>query len=179
MNKQNNTQDTENIFELTSLPVAAVQGGRFVYDFFKDKSGVINPENPVVVSLLGSQTVDLKHQLVVGLSNLGSHGVYIEELVGKDPEDINFTSFSHQINNSFNIFSDFSAGAIAPGKKVKSTPIFIPAGEKEVILIEIDKFDEERLISKPFGTITAKMTVAGVAKANLEFDIEFSVRRGK
>lgn len=167
------------VFEFVLPATALVSGSKFAYDVRKDMSVAQKPEEPLFVSVIGTRTINDKHELVIEVKNLGVHGVYLEAIESKDPKDVNVLTYFHVKNaDKHEVFEEkpmgMGVGHPQFGKPI--LPTFLSPQNSQYLKVEFDKFNLERIESKPYGKLTLKYTVAGVAKSGLEIAIPFSIR---
>ncbi|HGF3785535.1 TPA: hypothetical protein ACPVW4_004477 [Vibrio parahaemolyticus] len=174
----NKNDEPKMIFEFVVPATALVSGSKFAYDVKKDISVAQKPEKPLFISVLGTRTIDDKHEIVIEIQNLGVHGVYLETVESKEPDNLNPLAFFHEKNtDKKEVFEQKPIGLSYNSKFGEPIlPVLLPSQNSICLKFVFEKLASERLKSKPFGKFKLNYTVSGVAKTDLSIEIPFSVR---
>jgi len=155
----------------------AVAGAKHLYDIWKEGRPLVKPSDPLGFAVIDCVTQGGQHTLTVLCQNFGVHGVYVDGIFLSDPEK--HPSTTTLIPREGTIFEkpkdDASFRTGAAGGQSGPLPVLIPSGEKACFQIVFPVFVPNRA-KKPYGELTVRYTVLGVADDKLKKAVEFSVR---
>jgi len=164
--------------ELIALGGPTVAGAKHLYDIWKEGRPPVKPSDPLGFAVSVCVTQSGQHTLTVFCQNFGVHGVYVDGISVSDPKD--HPSTANLIPREGTIFEKPGHDASFPtgptGGQSKPLPVLIPSGEKACFQIAFPVFAPNRA-KKPYGELTVRYTVLGVAADDLKKAVEFSVRR--
>jgi hypothetical protein len=149
-----------------------VELAKYVYDAVRERRHAVLPTAPLTFGVADSVTSLSGHSLKLDCSNLGAHGVYVEDVVVLDPVDVE-VKFKETAREQEIAPFDFGTESVPPVR----LPILVPAGGSVILVVPISPFSTVRMKEKPFGKLSISYTVLGAAKAGLKHEVEFSVRR--
>jgi len=89
-----------------ALPATAlVSGGKYIYDIRKEVKSSFKPDDPLIVSVLDTRTTHSNHELIIEFDNPGRHGLYIETISMKEPDNGSiFVKKHRRPENPFNVY---------------------------------------------------------------------------
>ena len=150
----------------------AVALAKHVYDAVKEGRPALSPDAPLTFGVADSVTSPSGHCLVLMVSNLGAHGVYVEDVIVSDPADVEVTGRVRKKEHS-SMSLDHSHGSDGPPVLL---PILVPSGGSVILVVTISPLSTVRMKKKPFGKLSVSYTVLGLASTGLKHEVEFSVR---
>lgn len=163
--------------ELAVVLGPTVAGAKHMYDIWKEGRPPVKPSDPLGYAVSDCVTQSGQHTLTILCQNFGVHGVYVDGISVSDPKA--HASTANLIPHEGTILEKPKDGASystgAAGGQSKPLPVLIPAGEKACFQIVFPVFGPDRA-KKPYGELTVKYTVLGVANKDLHNAVEFSVR---
>jgi len=164
------TKDRRDPTAFTGAELALVQPAvalaKHMSDAWKEGRPVVSPSDPLTFVVSDSETNSSGHKLTLTCSNLGAHGVYVENVIVSDPAAIDATTRLHKDPSAF---GDRSGPLVY-------LPTLVPSGATVTLKVEISPLPADRLKKKPFGELSVSYTVLGVAKSGLKTQVEFCVR---
>ena len=152
------------------LVAPAVALAKHVYDAVKEGRPAVSPSDPLTFGVADSVTSPSGHSLALKCSNLGAHGVYVEDIVVSDPADVEVTAAARKKESAS--FSFDTHESVPP----VLLPILVPSGGSVILVVAISPFSTVRMKKKPYGKLSVSYTVLGVASSGLKREVEFSVR---
>jgi len=155
----------------------AVAGAKHLYDIWKEGRPLVKPSDPLGFAVSDCATQGGQHTLTVFCQNFGVHGVFVDAIFLSDPKG--HASTANLIPREGTIFeksannASFTTGPA--GGQSNPLPVLIPSGEKACFQVAFPFFAPNRA-KKPYGELTVRYTVLGVAADDLKKAVEFSVR---
>lgn len=156
---------------------AGVAAASKLYDVWKARQAEFAASEPLEFAVLTSVSQDTKHTVTILCENRGIHGVYLDKFLMTDPKGMNAGTKAVPMSETILESESMSYQGPAGSTRFLPLPVLLPPGKKACVEVEFDRFTPERLKKgKTFGTLEVHYVVLGVAKADLNVAVEFSVR---
>ena len=144
---------------------------KHAYDAWKEGRPAVSASDPLTFGIADSVTGPSGHTLALVCTNLGAHGVYIEDVTISEPSDVEVTARVPKREAALISF-DYPHESAPPAL----LPILVSSSSSVILVVAISPFSTVRMKKKPYGKINIWYTVLGVASTGLKHEVEFSVR---